>query len=613
MGSRTLTNVITPNTIAMNAFIYGYAGHSLVTPHTAIQQVWWTQERIDAKVTPEFISSRLRPDERRLLHRPLGFGSGLTDDTYLDWILERAKRLFLTLVECGVPEQIFGVIDDSFDDDDLPVPLETVETLALSYENDEQLNQKFYMTQFTYLLRELREGVHIEYGPNEVIPLEMVQKLPPAVYLQKWSRVHLPRRADEIFVRRKVNIGDVETDTTSLNRFLQDIETSKLFRHEHVASVWASYTTKGTGYFLTPFVGEHTLRSYIDHRNPMQLQRVPKGDRHPLLLNWLHCLADAVAALHRHGLSHSAIRPSNIIIDKQNNIAFSDIGSLQSFQRDKKSDPTETYNYGAPEAHIPTPTMGSTPDARKEGTTSRQSSVSSKGSSGQSISSASSRKHVVNMSSLANAGFDFGFDKTSPLYNAETSPNSFVASKQADVYALGCVFVDILTFILKKKPTDFVKHRASKHKVSQRGGSRVDSSFHANLEHVSTWLIILEESAAEGTEPCFKGITYITKLVRTMLEPNPIFRPTARVVADTLSDILLNFSELPSLHCSHYMRARADSKRSLPSTFRASTDSSSFGTLSLFNSISEDTAGSGKVAARPKTSRSQKRSFWYGR
>lgn len=71
------------NRTALNAYIYGYGGHSLVTPHQQLKQRWWTDERIDAKVTRSFVISKLRGEERDFLDRPLAFGEGLTDDTYM--------------------------------------------------------------------------------------------------------------------------------------------------------------------------------------------------------------------------------------------------------------------------------------------------------------------------------------------------------------------------------------------------------------------------------------------------------------------------------------------------------------------------------------------------
>jgi len=38
-------------------------------------------------------------------------------------------------------------------------------------------------------------------------------------------------------------------------------------------------------------------------------------DRRVLLLNWLHCLASALAFLHSQGLAHRKIKPSNVMMD----------------------------------------------------------------------------------------------------------------------------------------------------------------------------------------------------------------------------------------------------------------------------------------------------------
>ena len=52
MSARNFAEVApTAATIALNAYIYGYGGHSLVTPHAALKRLWWTDERIDASIT----------------------------------------------------------------------------------------------------------------------------------------------------------------------------------------------------------------------------------------------------------------------------------------------------------------------------------------------------------------------------------------------------------------------------------------------------------------------------------------------------------------------------------------------------------------------------------
>ncbi|GME25674.1 protein kinase domain-containing protein [Neofusicoccum parvum] len=545
MGSKSLTNVVTQNSIALNAYIYGYGGHSLVTPHAPLQQLWWTDDRIDAKVTPEFVASRLRKEERDLLYKPLAFGDGLTDDTYLEWIMERAKRLFLILAEVGVPDQIYGCVDDAWDDQDLPIDAEAVERLALSRKKDDQLNRRFYQTQYTFLLRELHRGTHIAYGPNEVIPIEHVYKLPPAASLQHWSRVHLPKKPDEVFVRRRVSFSeDKEADQ---EEFLKDIAAAQEVDHQHIAPVWASYTSKGNGFVVSSFVGEHTLKSFIDFRTPTQYMRLALPDRRTLLLNWMHCLADAVATIHGHGLAHGAIRPSNILVNDRNDIAFSDIGSLKSLQKDKKITPDEIYNYAAPEAHEQS--LASllaplnSPTKSKPRRASMDSEASSHGSNSSTKTNKTARK-ITHLTSASLSTFDFGFNK------APAKPNDALATSDfADVFSLGCIFLDILTFMIKKKPTEFVKHRTTKHKTPGKSGSRSDSSFHANLDKLNSWMQHLDTVAMEHEEIHFRAVRPLLQLVRDMVQPVPEARPSAYSVAGRLRDLLADHAGMVNLHC----------------------------------------------------------------
>lgn len=546
MSARTLTNVVNDQTVALNALIYGYAGHSLVTPHAALQQIWWTDERINEKVTQEFVTSRLQPRERERLAHPVGFGD-LSDDTYIEWILEKARRLFLVLAEIGEADRIFAVVDRSWDDEDLPLQIDDIEQLSLSNRRDNHANVRFYHTQFTFLLRELRDGVHIDYAPNEEVPLEYVQNLPAAVSLQNWSRVHLPKRPKEVYVRRRFPLGNAENPEAFESDFMMDVESARMVEHDHIAPVWASYTAKGNGYIVTSFVGQHTLRTFIDHRNPTQYQKLSKADRRWLVLNWLHCLADAIATMHQNGFCHSAIRPSNILVDERNEIAFSDIGSLETFQKDKRPDLMDSYVYTTPESQIESQSFDIHASATATmAPSTKHSSVASKSSSGSSTSS-NSRQKLTKSPTGDFAGFNFGFKRTKP----EVKPRSRVhETEKADIFSLGCVFLEIITFMLKKKPHDFVKHRSSKQKTNTGGkNSRTDSSFHANLDKVDTWIEMLEKSSFEHDDDAFRAIPLILNLVRSMLSRVPDVRPTARDVRDRLLSIVLNETAIPDIHC----------------------------------------------------------------
>jgi hypothetical protein len=76
----------------------------------------------------------------------LAFGDGLTDGTYWEWIHTKARRIFLILVDLNMPDQIFGIIDDSWDDNDLPIALDQVEGLALREQRDEKIERRFRYT-----------------------------------------------------------------------------------------------------------------------------------------------------------------------------------------------------------------------------------------------------------------------------------------------------------------------------------------------------------------------------------------------------------------------------------------------------------------------------------
>ena len=582
MTARTLNNVVNDQTVALNALIYGYGGHSLVTPHHQLQQVWWTEERIDEKVNQDFVTARLQPREREWLNRPVGFGD-LTDDTYLEWILEKARRLFLILVEIGEADRIFAVVEKSWDDDDLPLSMDDIEQLALSNRRDDQANARFYQTQFSFLLRVLGPGVHVDYASNEQIPLEYVMGLPPAVTLQQWSRVHLPKKPHEVYVRRKFAMGDQESPFTFEEDYIMDVESAQMVEHEHIAPVWASYTSKEFGYTLTNFVGQHTLKTFIDHREPPQYKKLPKPERRQLVLNWMLCLTDAVATLHRNGFCHSAIRPSNILIDERNNIAFSDIASLSTFQRDKRPDPMEVYVYAAPETQnavdafepdrvAPPPVIG----------TRRKPSIASKSSSGSSNSSGSRQKLTKSPTANEFSGFNFGFKRNKQPVQRQRS--RVHETEQADVYMLGCVFVEIITFMLKRKPNDFVKHRSSKQKERVNTGgknTRTDSSYHANMDKIETWMSALETSASAFEHEEFQVVPPILAIVRTMLSRNPHMRPGAREIRTQITDILLTLTSMPDIHCGAHKHdaapaasSRSGSDGGWTSSFRSSSISS---------------------------------------
>lgn len=169
---------------------------------------WWVDSRIEATVTRSYVASQLLPDEIERLDRPVAFGGeDLTERTYWESIRNDAPRLFLILVDLGVPDQIFGVVDDGWDDAELPIALEDVDRLLLTATRDEKVEKKFYQRQFHYLLKPLQRGNHVAYKDNEVVPLDVVEK--PSLPTHKShgnDKVRLPNIPGEVFYLSLIHI-----------------------------------------------------------------------------------------------------------------------------------------------------------------------------------------------------------------------------------------------------------------------------------------------------------------------------------------------------------------------------------------------------------------------
>ena len=201
--------------------------------------------------------------------------------------------------------------------------------------------------------------------------------------------------------------GDKDKDKDKVRdeaeKFKAEVNRARSLGHEHIVPIWASYTSGEAAYIISDFVGEHTISSFVDHRMPIQYQRVPPSERSSLLCEWMHCLADALAFLHYRETAHTAIRPSNVLIDRTNHIAFADVGTLRIFQRGKKVNKNEIYDYAAPEsplAKLPE-LQNSSPPVSSKGPFSKlrklsSSSSSSSGSSAGSSTRANSLCTIVN-------------------------------------------------------------------------------------------------------------------------------------------------------------------------------------------------------------------------
>ncbi|OTA90804.1 hypothetical protein M434DRAFT_397678 [Hypoxylon sp. CO27-5] len=494
--------------------------------------MWWDPSRIEATVTRQFVCSQLLPDEIKRLDLPLGFGDGLTDGTYWEWIDKKAKRIFLILSDLGVPDQIFGLIDDSWDDDDLPIPLDQIERLALTPTRDDKFDKRFYARQFHYLLKFVEKGDHVVYDDPEVVPLN-VDKRPGLNLNSAVDRVELPNRPGEVFSRRRIPVGPGPGYLTG-EEFIYEINKARNIENVHLASFFASYTHQGFAYVLFTLPSDFNLKSLLVTM-PSSLKSLAKQDRRRLLMNWIHCLVDSLCYLHNRGLSHGNIKPSTILFNSDNHIFYSDITRLSveaiANSSDKSTFDKESYDYAAPEQWYRPSTSHS--NVHRKSTLIPSSASASTSSDNSSFSISRGGSESVNPASMLH------------------SPTPALNPQAVDIFSLGCVILELLSFLMKRQTRNFASHRAAKHKLAGRGGAVLDSSFHKNIGQVETWMAGLAKEASKKDDQVFRGVAPMLQVVSRMLSVVPHERPTAQEVEQCTYRILTENCQIAEPHCVH--------------------------------------------------------------
>ena len=252
---------------------------------------WWSKERIEATVTPDFITRKLSLRHRNQLRSPVSFGQGLTDGTYLDWILAKGPRLFLILDDIGCPEHIFEIVDKSYDDSDLPLSTEAITDLRLA---NKPLEKKFARRQNAYNVRELWDGTHVEYGDDDYVPVETAPKTKGAATSSNVNRVIV---RNKLFAQRSMNI-DEDSGIDKIHLVLHFRILQKL-KSPHLVSVWATYIHREQGFLLLHPSLDLTLKAFLDDP-PKSFKQLPRAEQCEILLQWIRCLGNAMSFLHQN-------------------------------------------------------------------------------------------------------------------------------------------------------------------------------------------------------------------------------------------------------------------------------------------------------------------------
>lgn len=497
---------------------------------------WWSDEKIDATVTAEYVSRELQTDANQAaLHRPLAFGDGLTDDTYLDWILQRGRRIFLILNHIGCPQWIFEIIDKTFDDDDLPLSEEALWELNLFGGKSETLDKKFYRQQFNFMVQEFQPGGHVDYGDDDVLPLEpIVKRMAGVSSSQACNRVCI---SDRVYARKKISTsGENGIDR---DQFVMHMKALQDIRHPHLVSVWATYTKSSFSYVLLTPTLDLTLKSFLDEQ-PKTFKHLLKQERREILIRWTHCLTSALAYLHEKGFTHQAIRPSTVTIDQNFRLYLNDFGALKALDIEGNPSPynCEIYDHAAPENWLRKPSLHESAPLRTTlpggGRTTRRLPTEPTRPLNPYPVPGQSRRRSDATSSCSSSTHS---RPQKALITTFAPPRlDLPSSCPADIFSLTTILLHLASLVLSHSPKSFAAHRSRHNRHAGRGGAPADASFHVNLAQVWKWMDLLEREAAgrhhkdqkRGEEGIWESVGGIVNVCRGGLKREPAERIGSR-------------------------------------------------------------------------------------
>lgn len=364
------------------------------------------------------------------------------------------------------------------------------------------------------------------YDHDEVIPLYGVDRRPVASHAV--GKVELPNCPGVVLSRRRVAIGK-GSGVLSNSDFLYEVNRAKNVQNGHIASYFASYTHQGFGYVLFTPAGDYNLKSVLTSM-PAPLKALAKEQRREHIMNWIHCLVDALCYLHSRGYSHGNIKPSTVLFNAQHHVFFADLSRVGTEAlagpSDKAAFDKEAYDYAAPEQWFRPrkPTLSSRPLSPPDQYAGSR-YAAEPGGPGAAVSSSTT---------------------TPPQLNPQA----------ADIFSLGCVVLELVGLLMKRTTRAFASHRAARNKQAGRGGAVPDASFHKNLGQLDAWMAGLVKDAGKkkggpGGKPVFAGVGPMLAVAARMLAAAPQNRPTADAVEQATYRILREDCQIAEPHCVH--------------------------------------------------------------
>lgn len=186
-----------------------------------------------------------------------------------------------------------------------------------------------------------RKGQHVEFLPDEAIPLEDLGQIgEPRIRGKTLAKVrYLGTGDDTEFVRKRFEFPDGSRARIAACR--EQIDAYKALDHDNLTKITSSYQQGQVIAFTYPYA-QYSLAEYLS---------TPPNIDGRTFLNWILHLSDALAYIHSNQRLHKSIRPQKILIDTAlNKILFSPFGICRTGRSPHSRLSEEpSYIYAAPE------------------------------------------------------------------------------------------------------------------------------------------------------------------------------------------------------------------------------------------------------------------------
>jgi serine/threonine-protein kinase len=149
--------------------------------------------------------------------------------------------------------------------------------------------------------------------------------------------------ADGRTVALKILKSRLSRDETYQRRFAREARAAREVKHRHLVPLLDAGVVDGHHYLAAEYIQGRSLEQLLETDGPLSLQ--------PLLRITME-IATGLEALHRHGLVHRDVKPSNVMLDEEGSASLTDFGLARGAAYSALTRPGQvvgTLDYLAPE------------------------------------------------------------------------------------------------------------------------------------------------------------------------------------------------------------------------------------------------------------------------